>query len=158
MEKIFKSLVIASALSLSAHSMGGETYYGGGLTAMDVSVGRIEKTLGTIHGLVGHRFNEYYAAETRLGTTINDNNPKVEKFGGFYLKGGRQVSETIYPYAIVGYTIGSFNGSSDSAPSYGAGVAFSMIYDVKLNLEYISYLNKDGKEFLGFSLGFSKPF
>tara|TARA_R110000851_G_scaffold268602_1_gene421349 strand:- start:357 stop:833 length:477 start_codon:yes stop_codon:yes gene_type:complete len=158
MEKIFKILVIASALSLSAHSMGGETYYGGGLTAMDVSGGYTDRTLGTIHGLVGYRFNEYYAAETRLGTTINDNNPKVEKFGGFYLKGGRQVSETIYPYAIVGYTIGTYNDTSESAPSYGVGVAFSMIYNVKLNLEYISYLNKDGAEFLGFSLGFSKPF
>jgi len=171
MKKTCTTILVATALTLSAHSMGGETYYGGGLTALDVTENDLKITVTTLHGLVGTRFNENIAAEIRLGTTIADDtvngiDVEVESFYGAYLKGGAQISETIYPYIIAGYTRGKLKGSyngysaseSESDAAFGVGVDLSLFSTAKLNLEYISYLDKGGSEFSGFSLGFSKAF
>ena len=171
MKKTCKIMIVATALTLSAHSMGGETYYGGGLTSLDLTDNGLDLSVTTLHGLVGTRFNQNFAAEIRLGTTIADDtldgiDVEVESFYGAYLKGAAQISEIIYPYIIAGYTRGevkaSYQGNSaseaESDVSFGVGVDLSLFSTTKLNLEYINYLDKGGAEFSGFSLGFSKAF
>ena len=177
MSKILKIMSIATALTFSAHSMGGETYYGAGLAHLDIPIDGIDDemldaTVTSLHGLVGTRFNENFSGEIRLGIGISDDNNldddgfnlKLKNYFGVYAKAGAQISEIIYPYVVAGYTRGKMEasalGDSESASegdvSFGVGVDFSISKTTKLNLEYMNYLDKDGVELSGFGLGFSK--
>lgn len=177
MSKILKIMSIATALTFSAHSMGGETYYGAGLAHLDIPIDGIDDemldaTVTSLHGLVGTRFNENFSGEIRLGIGISDDNNlgdvglnfKLKNYFGVYAKAGAQISEIIYPYVVAGYTRGKMEvsvlGDSESGSegdfSFGVGVDFSISKTTKLNLEYMNYLDKDGTELSGFGLGFSK--
>ena len=56
---------------------------------------------------LGTKFNDYVSAEFRLGVGIEDGTVEaanVDNFFGGYLRVGRSVNNSFYPYAIVGFT------------------------------------------------------
>ena len=56
---------------------------------------------------LGTKFNDYVSAEFRLGVGIEDDSVEaanVDNFFGGYLRVGRSVNNSFYPYAIVGFT------------------------------------------------------
>jgi opacity protein-like surface antigen len=83
-----------------------------------------------------------------------------------YLRGGFPVNETLYPYAVLGYTRGkikaSYGGdsisSSESDTSFGLGVDIKLNEKAAINLEYLNYIDKDGAVLDGFSIGISSTF
>lgn len=135
--------------------------------------------LGALTAKVGAKFNPYVAAELRAGFGVADETASAYGVSGKieldYLIGGYAVfglpTETpIYPYIIVGYTKGELTASvsgpsgsasasaSESDISYGVGANFSLRDNIQMNAEYMQYLDKDGAEISGLSIGVSYLF
>lgn len=164
---MFKSLLAASIVSASCAASAAELYAGGGVAVLDAD----EVTLNAVYGRFGAFFNENISAEARLGLGVGDDSfggAKVEldNFYGVYVRGGIPAGEVFYPYAVLGYTKGktSFSGggfsdsNSDSDLSYGIGADFKVTESLKINAEYLSYLDKDEAEITGVSVGVAFSF
>ena len=132
--------------------------------------------LGALTAKVGSKINPYVSAELRGGFGVADETATVNGTTGTieldYLVGGYALfglpNETsIYPYVVLGYTKGELTASisgpggsasasaSESDVSYGVGANFAMTDTVQANAEDMQYLDKDGAEISGFSLGVS---
>jgi len=135
--------------------------------------------LGALVGKVGAKINPYVSAELRAGFGVSDESASVNGVTGEieldYLVGGYALfglpNETpIYPYVVLGYTKGELTASitgpggsasasaSESDFSYGAGANFALNDNVLMNAEYMQYIDKDGAEISGFSVGASYLF
>jgi opacity protein-like surface antigen len=148
-----------------------DMYFGGGLAVTELSEEGDEVSLNVIHARVGKFFNENISLEARAGFGVGDDDIdgiKVElsNYYGVYLRGGFPVNETLYPYAVLGYTRGkikaSYGGdsisSSESDTSFGLGVDIKLNEKAAINLEYLNYIDKDGAVLDGFSIGISSTF
>ena len=135
--------------------------------------------LGALVGKAGAQINPYLAAEFRAGFGAKDDSTS---FNGVsldleldYLVGGYMVlglpnESPVYPYAIDGVTKGELTASasgfgnsfSDSASesdiSYGVGANLNINKDFQVNGEYMQYIDKDGAEISGVSVGFAVLF
>jgi len=164
---ILSSIVAASIASASISASAAELYAGGNFAVLDAE----ELTLNAIYGRFGALFNENLSAEARIGFGVGDDTwggekYEIDNFYGAYVRGGIPVGEVFYPYAIVGYTKGKISSSgpfgSDSASesdfSFGVGADFKVTDALKINAEYLSYLDKDEAELTGFSVGVSFSF
>lgn len=106
-------------------------------------------------------------------------NLKLRNTYGLYLRAGLPVNEFFYPYAILGLTqnkietnkkhrvVHPYNGidykfesnsKSITDASYGLGVDLKVHENISINLEYLNYLDKDGMELSGFSIGVISKF
>lgn len=160
-----------------------ENYYGGGFSFLDYSVEAIEgvePSVTAIVGRLGTGFNENFSGEVRLGFGVGDDTVTVDALGGTdvdveldhifgaYVRGGIPVTESFYPYAIVGYTRGKGTASSDffdrsdseseSDVSFGVGADVGVSENIIINIEYMNYYDKDGAEVDGFSIGVASRF
>lgn len=164
---IVKSFLAASIISASCAASAADMYAGGGVAVLDAD----EVTLNAVYGRFGAFFNENISAEARLGLGVGDDSwlgAKVEldNFYGAYLRGGIPAGEVFYPYAILGFTKGKISVSgggfsdseSDSDLSYGVGADFSVSETLKINAEYMSYIDKDDFEIAGFTVGVAFSF
>lgn len=164
---MFKTLLAASIVSASCAASAADMYAGGGVAVLDAD----EVTLNAVYGRFGAFFNENISAEARLGLGVGDDSwggAKVEldNFYGAYLRGGIPTGEVFYPYAILGFTKGKMSASggglsmsdSDSDLSYGVGADFSVSDSLKINAEYMSYIDKDDFEISGFTAGVAFSF
>jgi hypothetical protein len=164
---LLSSIVAASIASASISASAAELYAGGNFAVLDAE----ELTLNAIYGRFGALFNENLSAEARIGFGVGDDTwdgekYEIDNFYGAYVRGGIPVGEVFYPYAIVGYTKGKISSSgpfgSDSASesdfSFGVGADFKVTDTLKINAEYLSYLDKDEAELTGFSVGVSFSF
>lgn len=130
--------------------------------------------LGALVGKAGAKLNPYFAAELRGGFGVAD-----ESFSGNgvsaeleldYLIGGYGVlglpnESPVYPYVVLGLTKGELTASasgpggsasiseSESDVSYGVGANFAVNERFHVNAEYMNYLDKDGVEITGVSVG-----
>jgi|SRR5690554_679268 len=135
--------------------------------------------LGALVAKVGTKVNPYFAAELRAGFGVADESASVGnvsvKVEIDYLVGGYGVlgipNETpIYPYVVLGFTKGELTASakgpggsatvsaSESDISYGVGANFDLSSNVQMNAEYMNYIDKDGAEISGISVGASYLF
>lgn len=173
--KLFASL---TAMAVSATSLAQETYVGGNAAFLDYSEDGIrdEASLTAIYGRLGSQFNEILSAEFRLGLGIGDDSigfmgrdvdVDLKNMFGAYVRAGLPVTDVFYPYAVIGYTRGEveyslsgFGSDSDaeSDVSFGVGSDFSLGQQMTINVEYMNYLDKNGVEIDGFSVGFAKSF
>lgn len=172
---IVKSFLVASIISASCAATAADMYAGGGVAVLDAD----EVTLNAVYGRFGAFFNENISAEARLGLGVGDDSTNYEGFDvkaeldnyyGIYLRGGIPAGEVFYPYAVLGYTkakvtatASAFGQSasaseSDSDLSYGVGADFAVTESLKINAEYMSYLDKDESELTGFSVGVAFSF
>ena len=78
---------------------------------------------------------------------------------GVYLKVGCQLSESIYPYFKVGKTDATLKslGQKDSEQdtSIGFGFDFNQSDSTSFTVEYIRYMEFEGLNVSGFSVGFT---
>jgi len=180
-KSLFSAVVIGSATLLGAAgtAQAQNGYAGANLNFLDLDYSQnginddASLTAGTFR--LGAQINKYLSGELRAGMgfsddTVNISGYKVDieldSFFGAYLRGGFPVTEKIYPYAVFGVTRGkltaSFQGFSESDSetdtSFGVGVDFTLIDQVTLNVEYMSWFDKDGAEIDGFSVGASTAF
>jgi len=138
-----------------------------------------EADLGALTAKFGAQINPYFSAELRAGVGVADEsrtaNGATATLELDYLVGGYAVfglanQTPIYPYLVVGYTKGALTFSvtrgrgsssfseSESDLSYGAGANFALSDSVQMNAEYMQYLDKDGAEISGVSVGVSLLF
>jgi opacity protein-like surface antigen len=181
---IYKNLiptmgVCALALAGSAVQAGTPTvYYGGNLAALKYTEAELhdDATIKSFYGRIGLQLNSNFSGELRAGMGLRDEaidvfgtdvDLELDHFYGAYLRGGFQASDEVSPYVIIGYTKGELTGSapgaesatvSESDMSLGFGVDFLVDNLVTVNIEYMRYLDKDGFDVSGPSLGISSSF
>ena len=160
MKKI-TGILLALIMCSVAH---GESYKAINLTSVEIeALGVDGPSPRMIMGRVGYSISPTMTSEFRLGVGVgadefNDVDFKVKDMLGAYVKMHSSEGAT-KPYFIIGVTKGrlelsDFSGSeSDSEDdlSYGFGADFSN----GLNLEYMKYIDKDGVELNGLSVGFT---
>jgi opacity protein-like surface antigen len=177
-KSLFSAVVIGSATLLGAGTAQAQNgYAGANLNFLDYSENGINDeasiTAGTFR--LGAQINEYLSGELRAGLGFSDDTVNIsgtdvdielDSLFGAYLRGGFPVTESVYPYAVFGITRGKVTASvqgfsrseSETDTSFGAGIDFTLIDQVTLNVEYMSWLDKDGSEIDGFSVGASTAF
>ena len=153
-------------------------YFGANLASIEYSEEGIsqEADLKAAYARVGLDLTTYFSSELRLGFGLGNDTVDVlgrevdvqlDKVAGAYFRAGIPASEKVYPYAIVGYTYGELTASvtgltrkteSESDLSYGVGIDFIIDYESIITFEYMSYLDKDGAEIKGPSIGLLTTF
>lgn len=135
--------------------------------------------LGALVGKAGVRINPYLAAEFRAGFGAKDDTTsfngasldlEIDYLVGGYMVLGLPNESPVYPYAIVGATKGELTASatgpggsasasaSESDLSFGVGANLNINQDFQVNGEYMQYIDKDGAEISGVSIGFAVLF
>lgn len=135
--------------------------------------------LGALVAKVGTKINPYFSAELRAGFGVADETASVDDFSATieidYLVGGYGVlgipnKTPVYPYVVLGFTKGELTlsatgpagsasaSASETDMSYGVGANFDITSNVQMNAEYMSYIDKDGAEISGISVGASYLF
>ncbi|MDK8463407.1 porin family protein [Marinobacter sp. SS13-12] len=135
--------------------------------------------LGALVGKAGVRINPYLAAEFRAGFGAKDDSTsfngasldlEIDYLVGGYMVLGLPNESPVYPYAIVGATKGELTASatgpggsasasaSESDLSFGVGANLNINQDFQVNGEYMQYIDKDGAEISGVSIGFAVLF
>jgi len=174
---MFKKTIIATAtlLSVVSHTTQADqsSYFGANFSTLNYSEEGFsdDASLTSVNGRLGTNFNENFSGEIRVGTGIGDGsingiNVELDSMYGAYIRGGIKAGESFFPYAVLGYTRGkisaSFNrfsaSASESDVSFGLGADFFVNEKFTINVEYMSYFDKDGAEIDGFSLGFVSSF
>ena len=166
--------VVAAVSSLSSTAFAEEQYYAGGNFGMmkySVEGADEDASLNSISGRIGMQFNEYMSGELRVGFGIGsdefgDGGPDLELdyYYGGYMRLGVPVENTFYPYLVAGYTKGevSVEGASESVSesdfSIGLGTDVTFGEGMKLNVEYMNYIDKDGGQIDGFTIGVATTF
>lgn len=101
---------------------------------------------------LGGDISEHFQLETRFGRSLSDDNVdgaalKVDEYIGFYVKGGMEFADMVFPYVALGYTKvdfefhGSQNDLTESDLSYGIG-ADVRIGQFQVGLEWIMLQDK----------------
>lgn len=178
---ISRVLMFSSLISVTSASLAGESYFGGGLAAVKYAEDGIddEASMKALYGRFGSYLNEYFSAEMRFGLGVDegtvtervlgmsvDVDVELNHFIGAYIRGGVPVTSGFTPYVIVGFTraeveasLSGFSATADeSDTSYGLGADIDVGESVKLNIEYMNYIDKDGGELDGVSIGLLKTF
>lgn len=169
--KKFFPILGLSFLAFSA-SVSADNYVGGNFAIVEYSEQAIDSdlSLSVLFARAGTFFNENFAGEVRVGFGVGDDSIDIEGIDvdfevdnvlGVYLRGGAQVGDGFFPYAVVGFTRGEFTVSipagtysdDESDLSYGVGLDVNLTETLTVNGEYMSYIDKDGGELSGFSAG-----
>ncbi len=179
---LFVTLIVAPSLTMAK-----EIYYGASLASIELTddEGPIDKiSFTTLYGRLGAKWSENISGEFRLGLASSEEKQagqllEMKGFGGLYVKVGAPLSETFYPYAIIGKTRGKLGISNDTSSvtkssvtkssvtkssvtkssvtksdtSFGFGADVKIFESVAINLEYINYIDKPVNDFAGFSIG-----
>ena len=170
-----RSITCATLLAAAGSASAGDMYYGGNLTFMDYSELGADASVFALSGRIGSQWNENFSGELRAGFGLGDDTVtlfgesvdfKLNHYIGAYVRGGAQVGESFYPYVVIGLTRGEAEASvsgfsastSESDFSFGLGADFDLSESLSFNIEYMNYLDKDGGELSGFSLGLSTTF
>ncbi|ART81002.1 porin family protein [Oceanisphaera avium] len=172
---MFKKLTTVS-LAVAALACGGQAmaanYVGGNILASKYDEDRGGSAdLVSLYGRLGTEFSENFSGELRLGTGIDDDNigrTKIEQdlFYGAYVRGGIPLGDVFFPYAVLGVThtkikySGPFNSytNSGSDVSFGLGTDVHLNANTDLNIEYMSYYDKNDVSIDGFAVGVTYRF
>lgn len=154
-------------------------YYGGlGVAFLEYSEDGVsdDASLNAINGTLGVNFNENFSGEIRAGFGVGDDSVNIlgtnvdvelDTFFGAYVRGGIPAAEAFFPYVVLGYTRGEVTASapgfgssseSESDVSFGLGADVNVSETLTINAEYMNYLDKDGAEVSGFTIGFKTSF
>ena len=172
---MFKKLttlsLAAAALTCGVPALAAN-YVGGSIAAVnaDFSIPQ-DADLVALYGRLGTEFSENFSGEVRLGTGIDDDNLGITKvelnhFYGAYVRGGIPVADVFFPYAVVGFTRAElersnrFGSTKDSGTdvSFGVGTDIRISHNVDLNVEYMSYYDKNDVSIDGFAAGITYRF
>lgn len=172
MKKIAVAIAIIVGFSGSVQAQ--EVYYGVSISVIDYAEIGETATLNAITARLGTNFNENFSGEIRAGFGVGDDTVdfgidvdiELDTMYGAYLRGGIPVNDSFFPYVVVGYTRGEVTASvgsesvsnSESDTSFGVGADFTISDNASINFEYMNYLDKNGAEIDGFSIGFTSRF
>ncbi len=155
---------VLTGMLLAANPAAGNNYFTASYSDLDYQISVADLNVRTIHGTLGTKFNQQFAAELRLGTDVGS---VAAHFYGAYIKAHLPLNLPFQPYAVLGYTKAkvadnlvwadevSIVSGRQSDLSYGLGANFSL-NELELNVEYISYIEEQGVDFSGFSIGITK--
>lgn len=105
---------------------------------------------------LGGDLNENFQLEGRFGRSLSDDNNnvtalKIDEYIGFYVKGGMEFADMVFPYVTLGYTKVDFEfygddlDQTESDLSYGLG-ADVRFGDVQVGIEWIMLQDKSDYE------------
>ncbi len=171
--------ILACSLSVASVAAAEEVYYAGGSIALvDYEIDTIADSgsLGLAYVRAGTEFLPNFSGELRAGYGINDDTivglegkSQIRSLFGLYLRGGVPLTEKLTPYLVVGYartkvrpltniTVPGSREETDSDGSLGVGIDYTLSSGLRLNLEYMQFLDKDVHTLSGFSVGLLKYF
>ena len=154
MKKALIGTALASGILLSAQTTLADTGYVGidyQMYTYSVS-GQDDAEPESIALKLGGSLNQYFKVEARLGRSVKDDNTqsdavKVSNTVGFYLKGGMDVMNMVFPYFITGYSkydikhYGDTYTAAESAVSWGVGADFHY-QKVQVGVEWMRVADK----------------
>lgn len=177
MFKGFAAVAISVMCLFASDTYAEQNYFGGNIGFVDYSEAGIsdDASLTFLGGNIGKEFNDYLSAELRFSFGAGSDSVealgqevdvKLNRLYGIYLRGGVSASDSFYPYAVIGFSnakvtasVSGFSASdTGSDSSFGVGAEYRIDEKQALNLEYMSYIDKDGIEISGFSIGFVSYF
>ncbi|MDY6920203.1 MAG: porin family protein [Pseudomonadota bacterium] len=173
MRSIITPSLLALTVMAAAPAQAADPYLGGSALFLDAEDSELDldASLTAVTGRLGSFFNDNMAGEVRVslgvdgdtvGSGIFKADVDLKSMIGGYLRLGAPVSDSLFPYAVVGFTrtelevdFENFGSESDSETdiSYGLGVDLSLDRNLRLNVEYMNYYDKDDTEITGFSIG-----
>lgn len=162
--------VTAQAQSTLTKGMHGEIGY----TSINYTdSGYAPSPAGVVRVLIGNEFHENFAVEGMAGFGTNEGSftatgvavkRHIDNMFGIYLKPKAKLSDVVEVFGRIGYaniaTTGTNAGVTDStsvgSASYGVGASFNLNRTTALNVDYMTYYNKDGVKAGGptFGVGF----
>ncbi len=165
------SLALTSGIAV-AEKTHGNRYVGASIGFMDVESGGASKDakINQFVGRVGGYMNDYIALEGRAGVgvtgeTIDGVDVDLRYLVGAYVRAGIPLKHELFPYVLLGFTRADFetkvNGvSSNSAETDASlGLGFDAnLGGLSLSLEYASFVDKDGADLSGMSVGIKTTF
>lgn len=159
------------SMGISTTALANNIYVGGGIIGAKTSDQGFDQkpSFNVVTATIGNQFNQYFAAEARVGLGVGsqkaklngvEGKVKIESKYGVYLKAGVPIGNTFYPYAIVGQSSVKQKGLAkvkESGTSFGLGtnIRFNRF---TVNIEYQNYIDKETYDLEGFSVGFTKRF
>lgn len=175
-------LVIASALTLAAFSASAQMYGEVGYTSVkfeaNVDGDNLESSPSAVRGVLGFEINPNLAIEGMVGLGLGDdkvtfNGHKVpgvktdiDSMLGLYVKPKFMLGPDLEGFVRLGFaqSKGSFSGYgqkvtlTESSFSYGLGFSYALNQKTSLNVDYMSYLDKDDSKVNGFTFGVGYKF
>lgn len=172
-----KKLAIAAFFSLGLCAAHAQFYGELGYTTVNTKTtleGETYKSSpNALRGVVGYDINPNLSAELMLGLSLGsasvksngqalrDENFKINRMVGLYLKPKMELAPGLEAFGRVGfvdakskwnYGVGS-DSSSVNGLSYGAGLSYALSKTVSLNLDYMHYGKKDNVTAKGITAG-----
>lgn len=123
---------------------------------------------------LGQNFSRYFSGEVRAGFGTNGDalddqssqSLELDRYYGIYTKVGYPIGNVVFPYLTLGYTDTSLDflqgetktRDGRNGVSYGIGTDFKISERLEINLEYMSYIDKNNLEIRGAQISISAPF
>lgn len=135
MKKAILSTALATALLGSASAALAESYVGADYQMYTFSTSGVDDLEpDALVFKLGSSLGDYAKLEGRFGRSLSDDNAdgvamKIDEIIGFYVKGGMDVMNMVFPYAVLGYSKVDFEvrdlpDQTESDMSYGVGADF----------------------------------
>ncbi len=178
-----KKLAIASALSMLAIGASAQTYGELGYTMVEYEENVfgviVESKPTALRGIIGYEINPNLAVEGLVGFGLGDDKISARGFGaaegskleidhvvGIYIKPKVKFGQNLEGFVRAGFAQakasaalgGSSASASESSFSYGVGLSYSFTPKASVNLDYMSYLDKDASTVTGITVGFGFKF
>lgn len=177
MNKLLATAVASAAMVFSTgHAQAEQTgYIGLNYAPYELSDGSTDLTLPVVYATLGGQVHENIAVEVRAGLAAGEDTAYVfgtpvdvelSQLVGANIRLGAPVTETIYPYVMLGYNrveleasaFGSSFDETESDVAYGLGARFMVAERISITAEYALIYDKDGEEIDGFSVGIANHF
>lgn len=173
-----KKLAIASALSLMAVAASAQTYAEIGYTSVEYEENvfgvTVESKPAALRGIIGYEINPNLAVEGLVGFGLSDDEISARGLGtaagskleidnvvGIYVKPKVKFGPNLEGFVRAGFAhakasasiAGASASASESSFSYGLGLSYSFSPNASLNLDYMSYLDKNATTVTGITVG-----
>ena len=174
--------VIATALTLAAFSASAQMYGEIGYTKVTVkdsdSGFNFKSSPTAVRGILGYEINPNFAIEGLAAFGMSDDNVKengrtlqgakfkIDNTFGIYAKPKVKFTPELEAFVRAGFAQtkatyserGFSESSSESSFSYGLGMNYALNKTTSLNVDYMSYYEKDGVTATGFTFGVGYKF
>ncbi|AUM11845.1 porin family protein [Ketobacter alkanivorans] len=164
MNKMLIAAATATGLLCASQSAlaEGDTYIGAQYTMFTVSTSGADDLEPDGMALVlGGKLSDNFMIEGRFGRSLSDDNIpgvalKVDEQIGFYVKGGMEFADMVFPYVALGYTKVDFEtrgaiDQTESDLSYGVGADLHF-GNLQVGIEWMMLQDKTDYELEGLSL------
>jgi opacity protein-like surface antigen len=175
-------LAIASALTLAAFSASAQMYGELGYTAVkfeaNVDGDNLKSSPSAIRGVLGFEINPNLAIEGMVGLGLGDDKVTfngrtvpgikmdIDSMLGLYVKPKFILGPDLEGFVRLGFAQlkGSVSGygqqvtDNESSFSYGLGFSYTLNPKTSLNVDYMSYLDKNDAKINGFTFGVGYKF